>query len=626
MSVLKKQKEISEQPENRVYTVLITQVYSRSSIGTIATIVNASILVLILRGQILDRILIAWLILIMVASLMRLFLNRKFLKVTDKKKTVQPWGRLLIISLGIVGILWGSTGIFLFPANSIAHQAFIAFLLAGMVAGAVGVFSPIMPAFLAFSIPALAPITIRFIIIGDEIHLAMGAMTTLFAILTFTTAKRINRSTEELVTLKETFAGQLEKRTAELENSNEQLREEIKVRMKAEQELHRLNEILEQRVTDRTMLAEERARKLQALAVELIEAEERERRRIADLLHEDLQQLLASAKFVLQSVSESPPRGPELGEVERMLSDCLDKSRTLTHELSPGVLYHSDLPAVLEWLSQQMHQQFGINVALDVELDRPVENTPLKVFIFRSAKELVFNIVKHAGVKTANVSLSASGDTLTMIVSDLGAGFDPFILEKSTPKSGLGLLSLQERASYIGGSLTIESAPGKGSRIKLTVPLTITTVIDSLHQAVEYKEEAHPQTVDENTPVSLIRVLFADDHKVMRQGLIRLLSGKPDIVVVGEADNGRDALELARQLIPDVIVMDVSMPEMDGIEATRRIKAEIPQVRVIGLSMYQDDHIAKTMRDAGAETFVSKAASSTELLKAIYGINVQGKQ
>jgi signal transduction histidine kinase len=474
---MKNPKKVTCRPEDRVYTVLLTQVYSRSGIGTIATIVNASILVFILRGQILDRILIAWLFLIILASLMRLALNRKFLKGIDKKKTVQQWGRLLIVSLGVVGILWGSAGIFLFPTDSVAHQAFIAFLLAGMVAGAVGLFSPIMPAFFAFSIPVLAPITIRFIIIGDEIHIAMGAMTTLFAILTFTTARRINRSTEELVTLKETFAGQLEKRTVELENSNEKLREEINIRMKAEQALRRLNEILEQRVTDRTMLAEERARKLQALAVELIEAVEKERRRIADLLHEDLQQLLASAKFVLQSVSKSFPRMSELKEVERMLSDCLDKSRTLTYELSPGVLYHSDLPAVLEWLSQQMHQLFGINVELTMELDRPVENTSLKVFIFRSAKELVFNVFKHAGVKTANVTLTSSDDTITMIVSDVGAGFDPLILEKSTPKSGLGLLSMQERASYIGGSLAIESAPGKGSRIKLTVPLKMPSIV-----------------------------------------------------------------------------------------------------------------------------------------------------
>jgi DNA-binding NarL/FixJ family response regulator len=118
-----------------------------------------------------------------------------------------------------------------------------------------------------------------------------------------------------------------------------------------------------------------------------------------------------------------------------------------------------------------------------------------------------------------------------------------------------------------------------------------------------------------------IRVLFVDDHKVMRQGLMKLVDGNPIIHVVGEAANGREAVELAHQLKPDLIVMDISMPEMDGIEATRRIKAQLPNVRVIGLSMHEDEQLAQTMRQAGAEAFVSKTASSAELLKAIFNFD-----
>jgi DNA-binding NarL/FixJ family response regulator len=115
------------------------------------------------------------------------------------------------------------------------------------------------------------------------------------------------------------------------------------------------------------------------------------------------------------------------------------------------------------------------------------------------------------------------------------------------------------------------------------------------------------------------RVMFVDDHKVMRQGLIRLVVGQPGMKVVGEAANGREALDLARLIRPSVIIMDVSMPEMNGIEATRMIKAEMPQIRVIGLSMHDDGQITQDMLEAGAEIMVSKTASAAEIIKVIYG-------
>ncbi len=100
--------------------------------------------------------------------------------------------------------------------------------------------------------------------------------------------------------------------------------------------------------------------------------------------------------------------------------------------------------------------------------------------------------------------------------------------------------------------------------------------------------------------------------------MIKLVSEKPDISVVGEWENGREALELARWLRPDVIVMDVSVPEMDGTEATRRIKAELPETRVMDLSMHNDEHTAHSLREAGAEAFINKSVSYAILLKAIY--------
>jgi signal transduction histidine kinase/ActR/RegA family two-component response regulator len=384
--------------------------------------------------------------------------------------------------------------------------------------------------------------------------------------------------------------------------------------------LRQLNEILERRVAERTELAEGRAKQLQFLAAELIEAEENERQRIAQLLHDDLQQILASARLQLQAVCADLPPEPILANVGKLLEESIAKSRRLSHELSPMMLHHSDLTAALKWLSGQMSQQFGLRVRLNSEAPKHFENTPLKVFAFRAVQELLFNVVKHAGVKEAEVGLSGSDGSLTVTVRDQGRGFNCSILESSATKAGLGLLSMRERASYIGGSLTIESSPGQGSRFTLTLPCNMDK--DTPHQSIpEVGQQLHTQAAAAITAdAEGIRVLFVDDHHVMRQALIGLFNGQPNIRVVGEAANGREALELTRQLRPDVVVMDISMPEMDGIEATRRIKAELPEVRVLGLSMFEDRTASEAMRNAGAEAFVSKTASTADLLKAIYGI------
>jgi CheY-like chemotaxis protein len=116
-----------------------------------------------------------------------------------------------------------------------------------------------------------------------------------------------------------------------------------------------------------------------------------------------------------------------------------------------------------------------------------------------------------------------------------------------------------------------------------------------------------------------LRVLLVDDHKIVRQGIRAMLAEASDIEVVGEAGNGQEAIELADQLVPDVIVMDMAMPVMAGDEATRHIKQRLPQTRVVALSMFDDTRVADRMRQAGAAAYLLKTAPAEELLAAIRG-------
>jgi DNA-binding NarL/FixJ family response regulator len=118
----------------------------------------------------------------------------------------------------------------------------------------------------------------------------------------------------------------------------------------------------------------------------------------------------------------------------------------------------------------------------------------------------------------------------------------------------------------------------------------------------------------------LLRILLADDHTIVRQGLKLIFSSRPDLEVVGEAANGREAVELAEKLKPDVVVMDVAMPELNGIEATRRMVQTNPLVRVLVLSMHREAVYIREILRAGARGYILKDAIDTELLTAVTSV------
>jgi DNA-binding NarL/FixJ family response regulator len=114
-----------------------------------------------------------------------------------------------------------------------------------------------------------------------------------------------------------------------------------------------------------------------------------------------------------------------------------------------------------------------------------------------------------------------------------------------------------------------------------------------------------------------ITVLLADDHIIVRQGFRVLLQAEPDIAIVGEAETGRQAVQLTRKLQPDVVVMDIAMPQLNGVEATRQIIHESPATKVVILSSYSDDEYLLQLTEAGASAYLLKQTAAPDLLKAI---------
>ena len=364
---------------------------------------------------------------------------------------------------------------------------------------------------------------------------------------------------------------------------------------------------------------EHRAKQLQKLMLELSEAEDRERKRVAEILHDDLQQVLAAAKFHL-GLLDNGTRGPEesrqiAGQVKQMLKDAIEKSRSLSHELSPAVLYQSDLDDTFHWLARQMRSKYGLTVHLDIRGPVAMQSKPLRALLYKATQELLFNVVKHARANEASIRLRRLGRCICLSVSDRGRGFDP---EQLREVAGFGLLSIQERVRLLGGRMKIKSIKGKGSTFRIVVPCDeLPGKAVEIEQAPEGRAEAGSTARGEGN--GRLRVLLADDHEIVRQGMASLLSEQPNIEIVGQASNGREAINLSFELRPDVVVMDVSMPLMNGDEATRQIKRHVPGTRVVALSMYDEAETIQRMHEAGAESYVLKTAPAEELLAAIRG-------
>lgn len=118
-----------------------------------------------------------------------------------------------------------------------------------------------------------------------------------------------------------------------------------------------------------------------------------------------------------------------------------------------------------------------------------------------------------------------------------------------------------------------------------------------------------------------LRILIADDHEVVRRGLRSLLSSRRDWVVCGEARTGREAIALAAQHRPDIVIMDIRMPELNGLEATRQIRKSLPKTQVLVLSLHYSDQLVREVVDAGARAYVLKSDTSSELLSAVEALS-----
>ena len=391
----------------------------------------------------------------------------------------------------------------------------------------------------------------------------------------------------------------------------------------AEEALQRANTTLEQRVSDRTSEVGQRNVQLKKLALELSNVEDLERRRIAMILHDDLQQRLASLRFKIWDILPREKMNARVEEkitgLEKDIADSIRISRSLSTELSPPVLRQHGLKAALAWLAKDMQAGHGLSVLITTEQQFEPESPALASVLFRMVKELLFNVVKHAGVASAHVDARMNGDMIVISVQDSGKGFDPAVFQARQDASEVfGLFSIKERISILGGTFTIDSSPGAGCRATLSIPRGELSPSESLNEPC-FKQLVLNSVCSRTASAGeqSVRIIIADDHPMMREALVNLLKNKDGLEVIAQAGDGRQAIDLAKELNPDLILMDVSMPELDGIQATIQISRAQPDICIIGLSMHNDQTTRERMLAAGAAAHLCKSTPTNELVESI---------
>ena len=409
----------------------------------------------------------------------------------------------------------------------------------------------------------------------------------------------------------------------------------------------RLAEELEDRVKDRTKELLQSQTLLRQLASELTIAEQRERRRLATDLHDYLAQLLVCARLkVAQSRGRMEDSEAEswLGESDDILQQALTYTRSLVAQLTPMALHEFGLAAALKWLADQMRQQYRLSVQVDVQQGMSVTlPEDQSVLIFQSIRELLINVAKHARIDQAAVRMEQRDGRLVIAVIDEGLGSDTTTSPPPT-SSKFGLFSIGERMRALGGTFEFRSIHGKGTTATLTLPLPVAgadtpapTPKSQSHVVPQQQPPAteleysqvraqrsafggSPERMRQSDPLEdklRIRVLLVDDHALVRSGLSSVLRYHTELQVVGEAADGEEAVALAVALKPDVVVMDVNMPRMDGVEASKRIKRELPGTVVIGLSMHEGGHHESAMRESGAAAYLTKDSAAERLIETI---------
>src|ERR1700719_2781953 len=353
---------------------------------------------------------------------------------------------------------------------------------------------------------------------------------------------------------------------------------------------------------------------LRQLSARLLKLQDEERRRIARDLHDTTGQKIAVLSMTLDRLAKLVDTRKldvkdALTESRDVVAKIGEEIRTLSYLLHPPLLDECGLASAVLWYAEGFKKRSGIHLSVSIDEELVRLTSDAETALFRVLQESLTNVHRYSGSPSAEIRIFQSPSKVHLEIVDHGKGVKAGTERSSfagAPTLGVGIPGMRERIRQLGGQLEVEFS-NEGTRVYATLPREA------------FAEESAEQSTSKlfRRPDVRKRILIADDHEVMRRGLRGLVESQEEWSVCGEAMEGNEAISKARELRPDLLILDVSMPGVSGIEVALQILKDEPNTKILFFTMYDSPQMMRELSNVGAWGYVAKARAGNDLVDAV---------